>query len=98
MVIIIPLVVVGAIGAAIYLLYKFVIYDSMCNRNVQKILREYKIGKSQSQIIKEYHKAKGTNISDREANRMAKHYRQNDPDQFLEMYETTRDDLKNSKS
>lgn len=97
LVIVIPLAVVGAIGAVVYLLYRFVIYDAMCNRSVEKMLREYSIDKSQSQIVREYHKVKGTDLSSREADNMAKHYRQKDPDQFLEMYETVRDHLKNNR-
>ncbi len=97
LVIIIPLIVIGIVGTAGYLIYRFLIYDMMCSRTVEKTLREYSIAKTQSQIVREYHHSRGNDMSEREARVMAKHYRQHEPDQFLAMYETTRDRLKSDK-
>ncbi len=89
--IIIPIVIVAVIGIAGYLVYRFVINDFMCNRTVNATLKEYKIKKTQFQIIKEYHEFKGEKISDKEIMQLQKRYRQHEPDQFLAMYDSIRD-------
>lgn len=65
-IIIIPLTIVVIAGIVGYLLYRFVINDFVCNRAVNSTLREYKIKKTQFQIIKEYHENKGEKISEKE--------------------------------
>ena len=88
--IIIPIVVVAIVGIAIYAMYRFVIFDFMCNKSVNETLRKYNIKKTQSQIIKEYHQSKGETISEKEISQLEKHYRQNEPEQFLAMYDAVR--------
>ena len=95
--IIIPLVIVAAAGIAGYLIYHFVLYDYFCNRSVNGTLRKYNIKKTQFQIIKEYHESKGEKISEKEISNLEKHYRQHEPEQFLAMYDATRDKSKNNK-
>ena len=89
--IIIPLTVVAIAGIVGYVLYRFVINDFMCNKSVNATLREYKIKKTQFQIIKEYHEKKGEQISEKEIINLQKHYRQHEPEQFLAMYDSIRD-------
>ncbi len=91
---IIPLAIVAAVGAIGYLLYRFVVYDFFCNRTVNQTLRKYNIKKTQFQIIKEYHESKGEKISEKEISHMQKQYRQHEPEQFLTMYDATRDKSK----
>jgi len=95
--IIIPLAIVAAAGIAGYLLYHFVLYDYFCNRSVNGTLRKYNIKKTQFQIIKEYHESKGEKISEKEISNLEKHYRQHEPEQFLAMYDATRDKSKNNE-
>ena len=94
--IIIPIVVVAIVGIVGYAIYRFVIYDYICNKSVNETLRKYNIKKTQSQIIKEYHQSKGETISEKEVSQLEKHYRQNEPDQFLAMYDAVRDGVKNN--
>ena len=47
------------------------------------------------EIIKEFNEMKGETLSDGEIRRLAKHYRRNEPDQFLSMYDNLRDRPKN---
>lgn len=95
---IIPITIVSILGLSGYLLYKFVIYDAMCSRSVERMLNRFNIKKSQFQIIREYYEGKGESVSDRDIQGMVKHYRQNDPDQFLAMYEATRDRIRTDES
>jgi len=95
--IIIPLAIVAAAGIAGYLIYHFVLYDYFCNRSVNGTLRKYNIKKTQFQIIKEYHESKGEKISEKEISQLEKHYRQHEPEQFLAMYDATRDKSKNNE-
>ena len=95
--IIIPLAIVAAAGIAGYLIYHFVLYDYFCNRSVNGTLRKYNIKNTQFQIIKEYHESKGEKISEKEISQLEKHYRQHEPEQFLAMYDATRDKSKNNK-
>ena len=90
-IIIIPLTIVVIAGIVGYLGYRFVIKDFVCNKSVNDTLREYKIKKTQYQIIKEYHENKGEKISDKEIAHLQKHYRQNEPEQFLAMYDSIRE-------
>ncbi len=95
--IVIPVIVVSILGLVGYLVYRFAVYDFLCKRSVEQMLRKYKISKSPFQIIAEYHKQKGENISEEEIQVLEKHYRQNEPEQFLAMYDSIRDNKKNDK-
>ena len=88
--IIIPIVVVAIVGIVGYAVYRFVIFDFLCNKSVNETLRKYNIKKTQSQIIKEYHQSKGETISEKEVAQLEKHYRQHEPEQFLAMYDAVR--------
>ena len=95
--IIIPIVVVAIVGLGGYLIYRFLIYDIICNRSVNETLRKYNIKKTQSQIIREYHESKGETISEKEVSQLEKHYRQHEPEQFLVMYDAIRDKSKSNE-
>lgn len=88
--IIIPIVIVAIIGVTGYAIYRFVIFDYMCNKTVNDTLRKYNIKKTQSEIIKEYHQNKGETISEKEVSHLEKRYRQHEPEQFLAMYDAIR--------
>ncbi len=95
--IVIPLTIVAIVGITGYLIYRFGLYDYFCNRSVNSTLREYSIKKTQFQIIKEFHEVKGEKISDKEISQLEKHYRQHEPEEFLSMYDATRDKSKNNE-
>lgn len=89
---IIPLILAGIAGLGGYLLYRYVVYDALCKSSVNRILRSYDIRKTPAQIIREFHEViRGEDISERQVRTLEKHYRQTDPDQFLEMYDAVRD-------
>ena len=88
--IIIPIVIVAIVGILGYAIYRFVIYDLMCDKSVNATLRKYNIKKTQSQIIKEYHQNKGEPLSAPKVSQLTKHYRQHEPEQFLAMYDAVR--------
>lgn len=90
-VIVIPIIIVAIVGLAGYLLYRFLIFDLVCKRKVNQTLIKYNIKKTPSQIIREYYKNKGEEISHKEVQILEKNYRQNEPDQFLAMYDAIRD-------
>lgn len=92
--VIIPITIVGILGIAGYLIYRFVIYDYLSNKSVNDTLRRYSIDKSQFEIVKEYFEHKGEEISLQEINRLAKFYRQKEPEQFLAMYDSVREKSK----
>ena len=96
-VIVIPIVVVAIVGLSGYLIYKFMIYDMMCKRSVNQNLKKYNIQESPSQIIREYHRSKGETLSNQQVQEMEKNYRQNEPEQFLAMYDFIRDNLKDDE-
>lgn len=96
-VLIIPILLVSVIGLSGYLVYRFFIYDLLCKRSVNRTLQNYNIQKTPSQIIKEYHEKKGNSLSDKEIQNLEKNYRQNEPDQFLAMYDAIRSNLKNKE-
>jgi len=95
---IIPITIVAILGIVGYLAYRFLINDFMCNRSVNATLREFHIKKTQFQIIKEYHAFKGKEISDKEILFLQKRYRQREPDQFLSMYDSMRDESDSKKN
>ena len=96
-VIIIPIIIVAIVGLSGYLVYRFFIYDILCKRSVNQTLQKYNIKKTPSQIIKEYYNKKGEQISHKEIQNLEKKYRQNEPDQFLAMYDSIRDNMKNKE-
>ena len=89
--VIIPITIVGILGIAGYLIYRFVIFDYLSNKSVNNTLRRYSIDKSQFEIVKEYFEQKGEKISSQEINRLVKFYRQKEPEQFLAMYDSIRE-------
>lgn len=92
--VIIPITIVGILGIAGYLIYRFVILDYLNNKSVNLTLRRYKIDKSQFEIVKEYHEHKGEKISTQEIERLVKFYRQKEPEQFLAMFDSIREKSK----
>lgn len=90
-ILVIPILLSAAAALAGYLLYRYVLYDMRCRRAVEGTLRRHEIKKTPLQIIQEYHRVRGTDVSEREASRMERHYRQNEPDQFLAMYDAVRE-------
>ena len=95
---IIPILVVAIVGLGGYLIYRFIIYDIICNKSVNDKLSKYNIKKTQSQIIREYHESKGESISEKKVLQLEKHYRQHEPDQFLAMYDAIRDKTEREKN
>lgn len=93
-VIVIPIIIVAIVGLAGYLVYRFVLFDMLCKRSVDSTLRKYNITKTPSQIIKDYYENKGEKISHKEIQIIEKNYRQNEPEQFLAMYDAVRDSEK----
>ena len=96
-IIIIPILIVAIIGLTGYLAYRFLIYDLYCKMSVNQSLRKYNIKKTPSQIIEEYYENKGEEISHQEVQNLEKNYRQNEPEQFLTMYDAIRDSEKQKK-
>ena len=96
-VIVIPIIFVAIIGLSGYLVYRFFIYDLLCKRSVNQSLQKYNIKKTPSQIIEEYYNNKGEQISHKEIQSLEKNYRQNEPEQFLAMYDAIRDKSKNKE-
>ena len=96
-VIVIPIIIVAIVGLSGYLAYRFFIYDVLCKRSVNQTLQKYNIKKTPSQIIKEYYNKKGEQLSHKEIQNLEKNYRQNEPDQFLAMYDSIRDNMKNKE-
>ncbi len=92
---IIPIGIVAILGVSGYLVYRYVIFDILANNTVNNTLKRYNIKKTQFEIIKEFNENKGEKLSDAEINRLAKHYRRNEPDQFLSMYDNLRDKPRN---
>ena len=97
-VLVIPIIIVAIVGLSGYLVYRFLMYDMLCKRSVNQTLQRYKIDKTPSQIIREYHQSKGEKISDKDVQRLEKNYRQNEPDQFLAMYDAIRNDTENRET
>ena len=96
-IIVIPIIIVAIVGLSGYLVYKFFIYDLYCKRSVNQTLLKYNIKKTPSQIIKEYYHSKGESISHKEVQILEKNYRQNEPEQFLTMYDAIREKSKNKE-
>ena len=96
-IIIIPIIIVAIVGLSGYLVYRFLIYDIFCKRSVNQSLQKYNIKKTPSQIIKEYYENKGEEITPKEIQNLEKNYRQNEPEQFLAMYDAIRDAQKSKE-
>ena len=94
-VVIIPLTIVAILGIAGYLIYRFVIFDYLTNKSLNDTLRKYDIKKTPSEILKEYYENKGETLSDHEVSERVRQYKKNEPEQFLAMYDSIRE---NSKS
>ena len=94
---IIPITIVAIAGIVGYLLYRFVLYDFICNRSVNGTLREFNIKKTQFQIIKEFHANMGEEISEKEILQLQRQYRQHKPEEFLTMYDYIREKSKTDK-
>tara|TARA_Y100000590_G_scaffold455752_1_gene604997 strand:+ start:746 stop:1039 length:294 start_codon:yes stop_codon:yes gene_type:complete len=92
---IIPISIVAILGISGYLVYRYVIFDILANNAVNNTLRRYNIKKTQHEIIREFNENNGEQLTDSEINRLAKHYRRNEPDQFLSMYDNLRDKQEN---
>lgn len=94
-VVIIPLIIVAIVGIIGYLIYRVIIFDYLCNLSVNKTLQKYNIKKTQFEIIKEYYENRQETISEKTISQLVKKYRQNEPEQFLAMYDSARDNHKN---
>ena len=92
---IIPISIVAILGISGYLVYRYVIFAILANSSINNTLKRYNIKKTQYEIIKEFNEMKGETLSDGEIKRLANHYRRNEPDQFLSMYDNLRDRPKN---
>ena len=86
-ILVIPIIIVIIAGLAGYLIYRYALFDFFCKRAVNKTLQRYHIKKTPAEIIKEFHESKGKPVSSKEIESLEKHYRQNEPDQFLAMYD-----------
>lgn len=94
--VVIPIIVVAIVGLVGYLVYRYLIMEMSSRRAVTRTLRRYRIDKSPSQIIREYHTLRGQSLSEREIRGMEKEYMLNEPDKFLEMYDEIRDEPEQS--
>ena len=93
-VLIIPILIVTIIALSSYLVYKFLIQNLLSKRSITQTLEKYNINKTTFQIIKEYYENKGESLSDQEIQKLEKNYIQNEPEQFLAMYDAIRDNDK----
>lgn len=89
--VVIPIIVVAIVGLAGYLVYRYLIMEMSSRRAVARTLRRYRIDKTPSQIIREYHTLRGQALSEGEIRGMEREYMRNEPDKFLEMYDKIRD-------
>jgi len=96
-IIIIPILIVAIIGLSSYLVHKFLLRDILAKRSVNQTLQKYNIKKTPSEIIKEYYDFKGERLTHKEIQSLEKNYRQNEPEQFLAMYDSIRDNTKNKE-
>ena len=96
-VLIIPILIVTIIALSSYLVYKFLIQNLLSKRSITQTLEKYNINQTTSQIIKEYYENKGESLSDQEIQKLEKNYIQNEPEQFLAMYDAIRDNEKNKE-
>ena len=97
-IIIIPILIVAIIGLSLYLVHKFLLRDILAKRSINQTLQKYNIKKTPSEIIKEYHENKGEQLTHQEIQRLEKNYRQNEPEQFLAMFDSIRENTKNKEN
>ena len=93
-IIIVPILVVTVIALSSYLVYALLLRDFFSKRSINQTLEKYNIEKTPSQIIKEYYENKGESLSHQAIQKLEKNYRQNEPEQFLAMYDAIRDNDK----
>ena len=93
-VVIIPLTIVAILGITGYLIYRFVVFDYLSSKSVNNTLKRYNIKKTPFEIVKEYYENKNDPLSDEAISKLVKQYRQNEPEQFLAMYDSTREKSK----
>lgn len=96
-IIVIPILIVTIVGLSSYLVYKFALKDILAKRSINQTLQKYSIKKTPSEIIKEYYESKGNPLSHKEIQNLEKNYRQNEPEQFLAMYDSIREHAKNDE-
>lgn len=96
-ILVIPILIVVIVGLSSYLIHKFLLRDMLAKRSVNQTLQKYNIKKTPSEIIREYYDSKGEQISHQEIQNLEKNYRQNEPEQFLAMYDAIRDNTKNKE-
>lgn len=89
--VVIPIIVVAIVGLVGYLVYRYLIVEISSRRAVARTLRRYRIDKTPSQIIREYHMLRGQSLSEGEIRGMEREYMRSGPDRFLEMYDEIRD-------
>ncbi len=94
-ILVIPILIVVVVGLLSYFIHKFLLRDMLAKRSVNQTLQKYNIKKTPSEIIREYYDSKGEQLSHKEIQNLEKNYRQNEPDQFLAMYDAIRDNTKN---
>jgi hypothetical protein len=90
-IIIIPILLVTLIAVSSYLVYALLLRDLLSKRSINQTLEEYNIKKTPFQIIKEYYQIKNEPLTDKQIQKIEKKYRQNEPEQFLTMYDAIRD-------
>ena len=93
-IIIIPILIVTVIALSSYLVYKLFLQSLLSKRSLTQTLEKYNIDKTPFQIIKEYYQNKGESLSHHEIQKLEKNYIQNEPEQFLAMYDAIRDNNK----
>jgi len=93
-VIIIPILVVTVVAISSYLVYQLFLLDLLSKSSISQTLEKYNIEKTPSQIIEEYYENKGESLSHQEIQKLEKNYRKNEPEQFLAMYDSIRDNDK----
>jgi len=95
--IIIPIIIVAILGLGGYLIYRYALFDAMCKSSINRTLKKYNIRKTPFEIVQEFYKKRGEALSDKEIRELEKKYRQTDPDEFLTMYDSIREDQKSKQ-
>lgn len=92
------IILLGVISLLGYLFYRYVFFDILCKKSVDSTLKKYAIKKTQFEIILEYYKINGKTLTNNEASKLEKYYRQHEPEQFLIMYDSIRDNFHNDEN
>ena len=92
--VIIPITIVAVLGISGYLVYNFIIKDFLVNKSVSDTLKKYAIKKTPFEITKEYYQNKGESLSDQDVSQLVKRYKKEEPEQFLAMYDSIREQSK----